>query len=384
MIQNKLTDIEINGFKSLVDVRLKPGNINVFIGTNAAGKSNFIHFFRMLSFMLAEPNGRLQEFVGRYGGANHLLFLNQGEQISARLEITTPKGYDEYKFTLARTANDTLFFKDEAARFTSFDDEKQLNRRRNWFTYRGGHYEAKLLYYRKTSSIAKVITYLFRNLTVYQFHNTAEDSYLRSKARLTDSYYLRANGANLAAYMYKIKQYYPDYFQRIIIAVRQIIPDFDTFVLEPEYGRFIYLRWKERNPDYIFDASQASDGFLRAVALIVLLLQPLDMMPSVLFIDEPELGLHPEAIEFIASLMKKVSNYRQLFISTQSPLLVSQFEPEDIIVVERKEGITQFNRLDEAELKDWLNEYSLGEKSRNKMPHFANWLQTLKQKILQL
>ena len=121
------------------------------------------------------------------------------------------------------------------------------------------------------------------------------------------------------------------------------------------------LQWREKGSDLVFNPDQASDGTLRAMALVTLLLQPYDSLPDVLILDEPELGLHPYAINIIGSLINSVANHCQVILATQSPLLVDCFEPEDIIVVERNERESSFKRLVEADLEDWLEEYSLSE-----------------------
>ncbi|MFZ4557531.1 MAG: AAA family ATPase, partial [Pseudanabaena sp.] len=111
----------------------------------------------------------------------------------------------------------------------------------------------------------------------------------------------------------------------------------------------------------VFSPHQASDGTLRAMALVTLLLQPPDSLPDVLILDEPELGLHPYAIDIIGSLINGVSNRCQVILATQSPLLVDCFEPEEIIVAERNNRESSFKRLVQADLEDWLEEYSLSE-----------------------
>jgi predicted ATPase len=84
-------------------------------------------------------------------------------------------------------------------------------------------------------------------------------------------------------------------------------------------------------------------------------------MPDVLLIDEPELGLHPHALEILAGLLQTASTASQVIVSTQSASLMSQFDAEDIVVVDRKSGESAFRRLDEAELKNWLDDYTLGD-----------------------
>ena len=83
--------------------------------------------------------------------------------------------------------------------------------------------------------------------------------------------------------------------------------------------------------------------------------------PATIIIDEPELGLHPAAIEILANLIEVASRSTQVIVATQSPLLLDKFNVEDIIIARRDNGATAFERLDEEKIKLWLDDYSLGE-----------------------
>jgi predicted ATPase len=121
------------------------------------------------------------------------------------------------------------------------------------------------------------------------------------------------------------------------------------------------LQWRERRTDAIFSSYQASDGTLRAMALVALLLRPETELPDIIILDEPELGLHPYAMNIIAGLIQSISHRTQIIIATQSPFLIDCFQPEDIIVVERKNRESIFHRLEPEKLQDWLEDYSLSE-----------------------
>ena len=108
------------------------------------------------------------------------------------------------------------------------------------------------------------------------------------------------------------------------------------------------------------------------MSLATLLLQP--YLPSTILIDEPELGLHPSALTILAGLVRSASNYTQLILTTQSVSFLNEFEPEDIITVERRDstalsvsdfrdglGESVFKKHDSESLREWLNAYSLGE-----------------------
>ena len=128
--------------------------------------------------------------------------------------------------------------------------------------------------------------------------------------------------------------------------VRLVAPFFDDFFLKPlkRNKDTIRLRWWHRGLDDYFDAASLSDGSLRFIALTTLLLQPVALRPSVIIVDEPELGLHPAAITILASLIKQVSTETQIVAATQSPIFLDHFEPEDVIIAERVKGATQFKR----------------------------------------
>ncbi|WP_207636006.1 AAA family ATPase [Desulfofarcimen acetoxidans] len=160
-----------------------------------------------------------------------------------------------------------------------------------------------------------------------------------------------------------LKKTKEQYYRRIISTIRLMAPFFDDFELVPsKYNQnYILLNWKERgsHPDLIFGPHQLSDGTLRMMALVTLLLQP--ELPNLIIIDEPELGLHPYAITVLASLLRSASAKTQIIVSTQSVTLIDQLELDDLIVVDRKDNQSVFKRLASHEFEVWLEEYSLGE-----------------------
>ena len=111
--------------------------------------------------------------------------------------------------------------------------------------------------------------------------------------------------------------------------------------------------------DFPFRVDQLSDGTLRFICLATLLLQP--VMPAIIIIDEPELGLHPYAIACLFALLKKAAARTQVIITGQSVTFIDMCDLDDLIVVERKDGESIFKRLDSEKLKDRLCDYSLGQ-----------------------
>jgi predicted ATPase len=186
---------------------------------------------------------------------------------------------------------------------------------------------------------------------------------MKKTARLNDNRFLRPDGSNLAAFLYYLHRMRETSYDLIRRTVQRVAPFFDDFLLEPQKLNpdTIRLEWRHKSSDAYFDAASLSDGTLRFIALVTLFLQPDEHRPSVILVDEPELGLHPYAITLLASLIKQASVKTQVIVSTQSPLLLDQFQPEDVLVAGRVNGGTQFTRLESARLATWLQDYSLGQ-----------------------
>jgi predicted ATPase len=196
---------------------------------------------------------------------------------------------------------------------------------------------------------------------VFHFHDTSKTAKIKQTCHISDNQFLREDGANLAAYLFALQHTNPKDFKRIEMVVRSVAPYFERFDLKPDRinADVIRLEWKEKGSDAYFNAKHLSDGTLRFIALTTLLLQP--EAPQVIIIDEPELGLHPFAINKLAGLIKKASANTQIIISTQSVNLVDNFEPEDIITVDREDGQSVFHRQSSETLKDWLTDYSISD-----------------------
>lgn len=355
----KLTEISVSGYKTIEQLeRFELRSLNVLIGINAAGKSNFISFFRFLQWMLTPP-GQLQLYVRENGGASSFLHYgpDRTQQITSHLELVTEAGINEYAFRLFYTAGDALAFAEERYRYSWLDSPS----RAPWTTLQPALLEAGLNAKAESGDkTAKTINRLIRRCIVHQFHNTSRTSRIKQRWDTDDGSYLKEDAANLGPFLLRLQDDEPKAYARIVETVRLVYPLFADFELN-RTGNTTMLQWREKGTDVVFSAHQASDGLLRFFALSALLLQPAETMPDVLFIDEPELGLHPHALEVLAGLLRKVSVQSQVVVATQSSPLVSLFEPEDIVVVERREGASQFRRLEADELATWLEEYTLGE-----------------------
>lgn len=355
----EIEKITIKGFKSIHSlIDFYPRKINIFIGQNGAGKSNFIGFVKLLSNMLS-GTGNLSAYAAVNGGASVLLF--DGPEVTPQLHgyisLKTETGVNEYKFRLSHAASDTFVFTEEQFRYTAHHQ----NQIQNWYDLGAGHKEAALINSEATGRTQGTVKKLLQQLITYQFHNTTFNSPIRNnKSDIENGWFLEEDGRNLSAVLFELNEHQTETYQKVISILQQIIPFFDDFVLLNQYGK-TYLRWKEKNSSVTFVATQASDGMLRAMALVTLLCLPPERLPPVIFLDEPELGLHPSAVKTICELIHGVSEYCQVFIATQDADMLNEFLPEDIVVVTRNGRRSEFKQLSESDLSDWAGLYSLSD-----------------------
>ena len=348
----ELDYITVRGFKSIASIeKLGLGPLNVLIGPNGSGKSNFIGAF---SFLNAIRSGGLQGYVARSGGADKILHFGSKETDEIRIEVSFQQGKSRYSISLLPGSRDDLVPGAETA-FSSNGEKMTLVRSAR----EAGMSEIPA---DGPDALQDVKGQLDR-WRLYHFHDTGPSSPMKKTADLNDNRHLRPGGSNLSAFLYLLRRKHPDAYGLITRTVRQVAPFFDRFQLEPQLlnPNKIQLEWRHAGSDAYFDAASLSDGTLRFMALATLFLQPEGFRPSVILVDEPELGMHPYAITLLASLMKQAAAETQVIVSTQSSLLLDHFEPEEVLVADRIDRGTQLTRLDSAELEPWLEEYSLGQ-----------------------
>ena len=172
---------------------------------------------------------------------------------------------------------------------------------------------------------------------------------------MEDNNYLRSDGGNLAAVLHRLEREDINRFEWINNQIRRILPVFDRFEIEESYGK-VSLRWKAKETDKTLGAHLTSDGSLRFFALATLLNLPSGMLPDVLLLDEPELGLHPAAVSLVGGMIKSLAVERQIIVATQSPLLVDAFDLNEIFVLELQDGQTKFRKLKPDDYQAWLDD----------------------------
>lgn len=354
----RLSKLEIRGFKSIsydTPLTLHFGDVNILLGANGAGKSNIVSFFKMLGYM---STGALQRFVAEYGTSE--LFLHYGVKktpaMSATLRFDGKSGYDIYSFCLANAVPNRLIVSAEDIEYISSKSDKPIIK-----PLRSDFNESALV--SGTGKTEKSVLRLVSGCKVYQFSDSSASAPMRRASTVESAHYLQSEANNLASFLYYLKRNYNDAYNRIISYVQEVVPQFSDFYLEPD-NNYISLKWTDVSPnDYVLSAHQFSDGSIRFIALATLLLQPAETMPSVIIIDEPELGLHPYAIDQLTEMIKDASLHAQIIIATQSPAIIDGFSADDVTIIERAtdKQCTIARKLNAEDYKEWLEEYTLSE-----------------------
>ncbi len=363
-MKGAIKKLSIQGFKSVLDCTdFELTNLNIIIGANGAGKSNFVQIFRML---MAMTRKNFSKFILERGGADNFLF--NGPKITQQINIEfefqslsdNATGSNFYRFELTPTVDEQFLINEERQYVTT-----------NWRSYGSPSIESRLYDARNETSaegqfngVGHFVYESISNWMVYHFHDTSSTAPMRRSEIIEDSQKLRGNASNIAPFLLMLRksEFYQNEYEEIVNAVRLVIPFFDDFLLDVQKlgeAEKVKLSWTQKGSDFPMQPYHLSDGSIRFICLATALLQP--NPPSTIIIDEPELGLHPAAISILAELIQVAAKRTQIIVATQSPALIDQFAIEDVVVVNRENGASSFNRLNEKDFSAWLEEYSVGE-----------------------
>ncbi len=338
--------IEIAGYKSIKKAEIAMRPINILIGANGSGKSNFLSFFDFLNVIYEQ---KLANYVALSSGIEKILHKGPKitEQIEVRVGFKRRTYSNAYSFVIKHGESGFIFtkedvwYQDDPKTISSMKPESQLKLR--------------------TELRARFVREYLEGLKKYHFHDTGKNSPFTKTSHIeNDVHFLYEKGENLAAFLFNIRQKEPKIYSRIVTTIQSIAPYFSDFYFQPNAEGYVKLQWQDKFCSTTYGATDLSDGTIRFIALATLFLQP--KLPASIIIDEPELGLHPFAIAKLAGMMKSVAERgAQVIVSTQSVELVNYFSAEDIITVDQQNGESMFNRLKTDDLAIWLEEYSIGD-----------------------
>jgi predicted ATPase len=352
---SKLSKLTIKGYKSIQSLEnFELSNLNILLGANGAGKSNFISVFKLLANVYVQ---NLQLYIQENGGVD--TFLHYGRKKTKKISMAFYFADNGYEFSLIPTKENRFVFEKEELCYTGGVGYDGAIWRPSSTIINSAHSEATL----KDSShkYVKYIKPAIESWRVYHFHDTSDTALVKQIHPANDNLRLKTDAANLAAFLMRLKQKFPKNYEQIVNTIQLVAPFFSDFVHRDD-EESVQLEWLEAgNLDTPFKAHVLSDGTLRFICLATLLLQPFQLMNDTILIDEPELGLHPYALSVLADLIKRAAEEKQLIISTQSVELINHFSANDIIVADRVNDASTFKRLDQEHLKDWLEDYTLGD-----------------------
>lgn len=343
-----MNSITIKGYKSFKDITVHLGKINILIGSNGAGKSNFLSLFALLGNAY---EGFLARTVAISGGVDKL--LHNGRKSTDHIFIDVREGVNSYRLQLMES-DGTLIVENESIGYSSIPNK--------WTYYDIANYksETALKGYNGMARGDYIKRYISQ-IKKFHFHDTGRKSPFTGESNIVnDSYHLYSKGGNLAAFLYGIMTKHPLVYKRIVRVIQSVAPFFHDFYLVPNESGNVRLQWKDKFSEVIYGPNDLSDGTIRFIALTILFMQP--DLPKVIVIDEPELGLHPVAIDKLAGLIKMAANKgTQVIAATQNAELISNFEPSDILTVDQRDGQSEIKRLNADDLSQWLNDYTIGD-----------------------
>ncbi len=356
-----LKRVYVKGFKSFreIDIELRP--INILIGANGAGKSNFISLFKLLRRMARQE---LQDYVVEAGGVSALLHHGPKKtpEINIELEFTEGNISNFYQCNLTYASGGLLILQERVG----FQDRGANYTKPRWKPVSTEKHRESLLRF-WANTYRRAAQYVYRDFyawELYHFHDTSATARIKQMVDIHQNDRLWWDGGNLVAYLYYLQRQHPGIYEKIVFAISLVAPFLVDFHFRPNESAnppVLRLEWRSRGSDMIYGPESLSDGTLRFMCLATLFLQPPEKQPSIILIDEPELGLHPFALHLLAEMVKSTAHYKQIIMTTQSPYLINYFEPEDILVVDTNGEHSTVRRLDPEPLREWLEDYTLGE-----------------------
>jgi predicted ATPase len=355
-----LERVVVQGYKSFREVDFPLGRINVLIGANGSGKSNFVQIFQMMNQM---ANERFQVYVYQAGGADQLLYY--GREVTKKMHMEFWFRVDDqrasgYAATWFPTDVNALVFEKEVC---YFHDRAQHESPYPEVIVLSPHVESFLPSLSRLNKVAFDVLKAMQSWQVYHFYGTGDSAKVKQTGDLHNNPLLRPDASNLADYLFLLQETAPDAYRNIVETVRMVVPFFDDFVLRPSplNPDKIQMEWRRQGSDTLLGPHDLSDGTLRFICLTTLFLQPPDRLPAIIILDEPELGLHPYAITLLAEMVHSAAEHAQVILATQSVTLVNQFSPEEVVVVDRVDRASVPRRLSSGEIAPWLDKYGLGD-----------------------
>lgn len=368
--------ISVQGYRRLfslsLDMRQRP--LAVMIGANGVGKTSLLEVFSLLA---ASAKGQLQSKISEYGGLSEVITRDKAQRLGIALRMHVPHHeplhYDVeinprgqfYEIGLEtltqknRRKGENYLFKHIDShgvniRYYELKNAKLL--RPNW---EHDPNETSLSQVPKMFAEPESLRQKLASCTFYGALNVLPGSPVRLPQPMRPVTLPGANGEDLVACLYYLRETDADRFEVIEDTLKAAFPDFEKLSFPPVAAGTLAMTWKDQNFSQPFYMNQLSEGTLRFLWLATLLLSK--DLTAITLIDEPEVSLHPQLLSLLADLLREASQRTQLLVATHADRLVRALQPEEILVSDQEDGVTTMKWGDSFDLEHWMTNYTLDE-----------------------
>ncbi|MBI1881853.1 MAG: AAA family ATPase [Chloroflexi bacterium] len=376
-MSNRLTGLQIRNFRSLADVTIETNALNVLFGPNGAGKSTLLDAVWLVRDCAVRGEDEAVSYRNYGIGA-----LWDGADDGANISIKVETELAEYEVLLGYSSGRIEPFVGEI--FFSKDlNVRLLDRKvgtRSVDIYNTNWNELETFHLREPERLAitgllnlensfPVIAELDELLrSVHFYHSRSIDLYGLKKLGSEASHHilLLEEGKNVWSVLLNLqgRRDVDNRYETIINFMKESFPAFKGLIIDATGPSTVYGSMVEKGRRQPIPAFSMSDGHLQMLVHLTALFSEGKEHASLILFDEPEISLHPYALSVFAKAVKLATEEwnKQVFIATHSPVLISQFEPEDILAAEIDEsGQTIIRRVSEMdEIKDLLEQYATG------------------------
>lgn len=385
-----ITRFQVRNFKSLRDIDLELGPLNVLVGRNMSGKSNLLSAFKFLhQFMFPEAGQQgLGYAVAQQGGVNELLWKGEesraiGSPIIKLMRVAleasdegNPDTRYKYELELSSGAGDYASLQYESLKLVRNGEEKDLIVQRQgvgWVKNADGR-ELGGVGSTAGSTLERAPYLGWDGNTFHQwakgwrFYHLIPPA-MKQSGPMSEGQVLAEDGHNLSAWLMWLQAHSAESFSRVSEVLRDLFPETMSLRAIPTTENRVYLAAREKGLKRDTRVFQMSDGFLMLIALVSLIYAPPELSGTVICIEEPENHLHPSLMETLVALMRQVQQEvrdskrppTQFVVTTQSPYLVNQFSLDEVIWIEKKNAETKAIRpANKAHLKKLVEDKELG------------------------
>lgn len=370
-----------------LDLELR--DLNVLIGPNGSGKSNFLEIFELLRALpkSEEDSNNLKQLIIQGGGSEHWqcktykvrdkIFLHPIAEIEVSVEdkVLLKESIVKHKFSIdwksvnsySAIPNEKIIEKNllNNSEFTFYNRESEFSGFSIWNaetkeirTVNNDNFNLSILSKRYINTGIFVLADAYEKIRLYREWSFGRNTIFRTPQRADlRNDRLESDFSNLGMFLSRLRKD-PVTKRALVLALQDLYEGLTDFEVVTEGGS-VQVFFTEG--DFSIPATRLSDGSLRYLCLLAILLDPAP--PPLICIEEPELGLHPDLLPKIADLLVAASSRTQLVVTTHSDVLIDALseQPESVLVCEKHEGQTRINRLDPSDINHWLKEYRLGQ-----------------------